>query len=370
MSQPLTQPQRDVGQKSPTYRDGGPAIEARVACNGGVNDIEALGRPSSVADEPLDHRLGTAAAHAAKRVPIAEPQDRVEQVLGRMRGVQFESAAVVAVCTSGQLHGLVTIERLLAAAGEIPVAEVMDSDPPVVAPGTDQEHAAWLASQRAEPGLAVVDRQGRFQGLIPPARLARILLEEHDEDMARLGGYLKSTATARTASEETVPRRLWHRMPWLAVGLIGAMVSAAMLAGLEEHLTANPAVAYFIPGIVYMAAAVGTQTEALVIRGLSVGVGIKRIARREATTGLLVGCLLGSAILPIVSFFWHDGRLALAVALSVLSASAIATVVAMVLPWLLSRLGRDPAFGSGPLATVIQDLLSIAIYLACVILLL
>ena len=346
------------------------AIEARLACNGRMNDVNAIGRPASVADEPLDHRLETAAAHAAKRVPIAEPGDRVGQVLDRMRGVEFDSAVVVAVCTDGQLRGLVTIERLLAAAGDALVAEVMDPDPPVVAPGTDQEHAAWLASQRAEPGLAVVDRQGHFQGLIPPARLARILLEEHEEDLARLGGYLKSTATARSASEETVPRRLWHRMPWLALGLTGAMVSAGLLAGFEEQLAANVAVAYFIPGIVYLADAVGTQTEALVIRGLSVGVGIRRIAKREAATGLLVGCLLAAAILPAVNVLWHDGALALAVALSVLCASTIATVVAMVLPWLLSRLGRDPAFGSGPLATVIQDLLSIVIYLACVTLLL
>jgi hypothetical protein len=83
----------------------------------------------------------------------------------------------------------------------------MDPDPPVVAPGTDQERAAWLASRRAEPGLAVVDEHGRFQGLIPPHRLAGILLDEHEEDLARLGGFLTSTAAARAASQETVDYR-------------------------------------------------------------------------------------------------------------------------------------------------------------------
>ena len=68
-------------------------------------------------------------------------------------------------------------------------------------------------------------------------------------------------------------RRLWHRLPWLAVGLIGAMVSAAMLAGIEGQMSANLAVAYFVPGIVYLADAVGTQTETLAVRGLSVGSG-------------------------------------------------------------------------------------------------
>jgi magnesium transporter len=314
--------------------------------------------------------LGTAATHASRVVPIAEPGDRVGAVLDGMRGARFDCAAVMAVCVDGRLVGLVTIERLLAAPGDAVVATIMDPDPPVVAPGTDQERAAWLASRRAEPGLAVVDEHGRFQGLIPPHRLAGILLDEHEEDLARLGGFLTSTAAARAASQETVARRLWHRLPWLALGLVGAMASAVLLAGIEGRMAANLAVAYFVPGIVYLADAVGTQTETLAIRGLSVGVGIGRIVKREALTGFLVGCLLAAVILPTIGSVWGDVALAAAVSLSVLAASTIACTVALALPWLLQRLGYDPAFGSGPMATVVQDLLSIAIYLAAVVLLL
>jgi magnesium transporter len=331
--------------------------------------VEIAGNPDASAasvEEPLDRRLDTAAAYAARNVPTAAPDETVDSLLERMRGIRFDSAVAAAVCSGQQLVGLVTIERLLAAPGQATVATVMDSEPPVVEPGVDQEHAAWLAAQRAESGLAVVDEQGRFRGLIPPQRLAAILLDEHDEDMMRLGGFLKSSAIARSASQESVGRRLWHRMPWLAVGLIGAMISAALLAGIERQIGANPAVAYFIPAIVYLADAVGTQTETLAIRGLSVGVGIGGVARREAATGLLVGLLLAAAMLPTISWLWHDVALAVTVSLSVLAASTLATVVAMALPYLLHRLGYDPAFGSGPLATVVQDLLSIVLYLAAV----
>jgi len=69
---------------------------------------------------------------------------------------------------------------------------------------------------------------------------------------------------------------------------------------------------------------------------------------------------------PAITVMWGDVAVASAVALAVLAASTIATVVALALPWLLHRLGHDPAFGSGPLATVIQDLLSIIIYFAMV----
>lgn len=316
--------------------------------------------------DPLEDGLDTAARHASTRVPVARPDDRVSAALDALRGRQFDSAAVVAVCTAERLVGLVTIERLLAADPGAAVGSVMDRRPPVVSPGTDQERAAWQAVQHGEPGLAVVDDDGRFRGLIPPQRLLEILLEEHDEDMARIGGFLRSTASARAASVESIPRRLWHRLPWLVLGLGGAMVAATMMGAFEEQLSKTLAVAYFIPGVVYLAAAVGTQTQALLIRGLSVGVRIGGVAGREALTGVLVGALLAAVMLPLVAIAWGDLALAVAVAVSVFAASSVATVVAMALPWVLSRLGRDPAFGSGPVATVIQDLLSILIYFTVV----
>ena len=85
-----------------------------------------------------------------------------------MRGHRFVSAAAVAVCADDMLVGLVTIERLLAAAPGTAVVDVMDREPPAVAPGTDQERAAWAAVGHDEPSLAVVDTAGRFLGLVPP----------------------------------------------------------------------------------------------------------------------------------------------------------------------------------------------------------
>ena len=106
------------------------------------------------------------------------------------------------------------------------------------------------------------------------------------------------------------------------------------------------------------------HAEALVIRGLSVGVPIARVFRLESLTGLLVGLVLAGLSLPAVWLVLGSAELAVTVALALLAACAVATVVAMSLPWLVARMGRDPAFGSGPLATVVQDLLSLVIYFA------
>jgi magnesium transporter len=117
-----------------------------------------------------------------------------------------------------------------------------------------------------------------------------------------------------------------------------------------------------VPGVVYMADAVGTQTETLLIRGLSVGVAVRTVIRRELVTGLTLGVIVAAAFMPFAWLVWGDVPAAATVALALLASCSIATLVAMLLPWTFQRLGRDPAFGSGPLATVVQDLLSIAIY--------
>ena len=296
-------------------------------------------------------------------VPIARPDSTVEAVLTSLTGRRFESAAHVVVCAKGRLVGVARLEDLLAAAPDTLLADVMDADPPVIERGVNEEVAAWKAVRHGESALAVVDRDRGFIGLIPPRRMVEVLLAEHDEDLARLGGYLSSTSSARHAIEEPVLPRLGHRLPWLLLGLAGAVAAAAIVSAYERDLERQVLLAFFVPGIVYMADAVGTQTEALVIRGLSVGVEIGHIVRRELLTGVLVGFALGAAFVPVSVVLWGDATVAVAVAIALLAACSTATVVAMTLPWLLHRLGRDPAFGSGPLATVVQDLLSLQIYL-------
>jgi magnesium transporter len=325
--------------------------------------MNMAGAPATI-DAANSRVLETAAAHASNRVPIAEAGDRVGAVLAGMQGQRFDTASMVAVCDGGRLVGLATLEELLAAPPGAGIADVMDPDPPVVAPGVDQERAAWTAVHQDEATLAVVDEDGRFVGLIPPRRLLEVLLAEHDEDLARFGGFLGTAASARKASEENVARRLWHRLPWLLLGLVGALLAAGVVGAFEETLERNVLLAFFVPGVVYLADAVGTQTETLVIRGLSVGVSIGKIVGRELVTGALIGVLLAVVVLPIIVWLWGDAQVAAAVSVALFAACSIATTIAMALPWLLNRLGRDPAYASGPIATVVQDLLSIAIYFA------
>lgn len=308
--------------------------------------------------------LGTALGHATRSVPVATPSDEAGAVRASLNGRHFECAEAIAVLEGSSLRGIVPIERLLSAEADQPIASIMDGDPPVVSPGCDQEEVAWRMVRHGESSVAVVDAEGRFEGLIPPHAMLSVLLAEHDEDFARLGGYLAGSQRARTAAEEPVSRRLFHRLPWLIVGLGGAMLSVAIVHGFERQLETQVLLAFFLPAVIYMADAVGTQTEAILIRAMSAGVSVRSVFLRELATGAILGGLVGGTFLPFALLAFGDSEVAVAVAVALFASCSIASVIAMALPWALARAGRDPAFGAGPLATVIQDLLSIVVYFA------
>lgn len=302
---------------------------------------------------------------ASTRVPRLPPQCSAGEARQALAGQSYDCASHLVVCDDEErLLGLLRIEDLLCAAAESPLAELMDRQTPVVAPGVDQEVAAWRAVRNRESALAVVDAEGRFVGLIPPHQLLAVLLAEHEEDLSRLGGFTRTREAARQVSEEPVRRSFAQRLPWLLVGLAGALLATDLVAAFEAQLQGMLMLAFFVPGLVYLADAVGTQTETVIVRGLSVGARMRSMLRRELLVGLAMGLVLALIATPLVWWRWGDAWVALILGLSVLAACATATLSAMTLPWALDRLGLDPAFGSGPLATVIQDLLSILIYFA------
>ena len=330
--------------------------QAHTAPAESLTDVRAGG----VELKPL--AFETAGEHITTNVPVVSPTTSAAQIHELLRRHEFDTVAEIVVCEQGMLRGLINVEHVLTASDDATAATLMDDDPPTAHHGIDQEAAAWRAVKHRESSLAVVDDDGRFLGLIPPVRLLEVLLWEHDEDLARLGGFTHDSASAREAAEESLWRRIRHRVPWLLVGLLGAVLAGLIVGAFEAELETRVILAFFVPGVVYLADAVGTQTEALIIRGMSVGVPVRKIVGIELLTGLAVGIILAAVFFPIALLVWKQTDVALAVALSLLAACSIASVVAMALPWAFHKLGQDPAFGSGPLATVIQDLLTILIY--------
>jgi magnesium transporter len=232
---------------------------------------------------------------------------------------------------------------------------------------TDQERAASLALHHGVDALPVVDAGGRALGVMPSQALLQVLRREHVEDLHRIAGIEREAAQARHAIEDPPLRRARHRLPWLVVGLAGSALATGAMAAFETTLQRTIAVAFFVPAIVYLADAIGTQTEAIAVRRISLTrAGIVHLLAGELRTGMLLGTILGVAAFVPVWLAFGDARLGAAVATAIFAAGTMAAGLGLVLPWWIARSGRDPAFGSGPLATVIQDILSILVYLGVV----
>jgi magnesium transporter len=318
------------------------------------------------AQRPITAPSRLAGDYAIADVPRVSSTDSLDDVQRCLRDGSYEAVQDAVVLEDGRPIGLLPLEVLLSRDPRESVADVMQPRPPTVSADTDQEIAAQEIVRAGSRCLLVTDGDGSLLGLIPADRMLAVLLAEHDSDMARLGGYLAGATRARGAAQEPISRRLWHRLPWVLLGVLGAMGSALLVGAFDAQLEANVIVAFFIPAIVYMADAVGTQTETVLIRALAAGVTTRTIIARELVTGLVMGTVVGLVFFAFVAIGWGEVSVATAVGVALLASCSISTLVAMVLPTIFQRFGGDPAFGSGPLATVIQDLLSILVYFAVV----
>lgn len=310
----------------------------------------------------------TARDHLAARVPTAQAGASVSDARRALLGATFDVVDALHVLDdAGRLVGRVTLPALLAADGAARVADLATAPPAAVRPGTDQEAVAQVALDHDLPSVPVVEADGRFLGVVPAEALLRVLRREHDEDVRRLAGIRRDDRFAVRALEAPAWRRARNRLPWLLVGLAGSALATFVVTRFEALLAAHVAFSFFVPAIVYLADAIGTQTEAIAVRGLSrAHQPLPRLLLGELRTGAIVGTVLGALAFAAVLLVWRDVRLAVAVSSALVIAGTVATTVGLLLPWWLSRAGRDPAFGSGPLATIVQDVLSILVYFAVV----
>lgn len=313
------------------------------------------------------HRRETSADRIGPHALRARPDETAGQVRERLRRRADHAREhwdlLCVVDDHGRLLGTLRPQVLAALHDDAPLGRHMRADAPRVPAGLDQEAMATLAIEQGAGALPVVDEQGRLLGVVGPHALMDVLRREHVEDLHRLAGITRETEQAREALEAPPLRRARHRLPWLLVGLAGSAVATFVVARFEDALAAKPAIAFFVPGLVYLADAIGTQSEAIAVRGLSLSrAGLPRLAAGELRTGLLIGLVLALLAFPLVWAVFGEARLAAAVAAALGAASMVASVLGLALPWLLSRFGVDPAYGSGPLATIVQDVLSLLIY--------
>jgi magnesium transporter len=135
------------------------------------------------------------------------------------------------------------------------------------------------------------------------------------------------------------------------------------MVGFEHALSANVQVAFFIPALVYITGAIGTQAVSVAVQSLSTDNAPSRaLLRDELLIGFAIGASLGLLSSILVLSIFGNGMLAMAVGLAVLGGGTFSAAVGFGLPWIFDHFEFDPALGSGPICTIIQDVSSLLIY--------
>lgn len=173
----------------------------------------------------------------------------------------------------------------------------------------------------------------------------------------------KDDASLTDDNTESVSLLIRLRLPWLLLGLVGSIAVAFLVSRFEAALARDIHLAFFLPGIVYMSDAIGTQTESIFVRNVArEKINFSMYVVKEFLLGISIGGLFGLMSGGIAYGWLGDSRIALTVGVAMFVTITIAPLVSLLLASLLQREHTDPALGAGPLTTVVQDLLSIFIY--------
>lgn len=309
----------------------------------------------------------------------------VEQALTAVRAIARggRREAMYTIYTTdafSRLRGVLSLRELLAAPEGARIKDLAWSEVQSVSPGTAQEEVSRLISNYDLDTLPVVDGEQRLLGVVTVDDVIDVIQEEQTEDAQKFGGM-------EALEEPYMQIGLWQnvrkRGGWLAVLALSEMLTAQAMAHYEGEIASVPLLAQFIPLVMSSGGNSGSQATSLIIRAMALGeVRLRdwwRIVLRELPAGLILGVLLGTlAVARIVA--WnafglydygpHSMRIAIAVGLSLVGIVTFGSLTGSMLPFVLKRLGFDPASASAPFVATLVDVTAITIYFSMAYLLL
>lgn len=311
-----------------------------------------------------------------------KPEWTIAEAMNHIRryGSDAETINVVYVVDEdGRLIDDLRIRQFLLADPQQTVESIMDRKSVALRATDDREEAVHQMQRYDRVALPVVDSRNILVGIVTADDVADVAEEEVTEDIQKMGGMEALDAPYRESSFASMVRK---RGGWLSVLFIGQMLTATAMAYFEEEIERAVVLALFIPLIISSGGNAGSQATSLVIRALAVGDLRLRdwwyVCWRELATGLTLGMLLGViGLLRIV--LWpsrqvlygdHYLLLGLTVAVSTVGVVTFGALVGSMLPFILRRLGLDPAAASAPFVATLVDVTGLVIYFTAALLLL
>ncbi|MCM3729049.1 magnesium transporter [Neobacillus cucumis] len=260
-----------------------------------------------------------------------------------------------------KLVGVVSYRDLLLAEPEEKIREIMYERVISVSAATDQEVVAQTAERYDFLAIPIVDENNVLVGIVTVDDIIDIFIQEANEDIEKLSASGKSI-DFETKTFVAAARRL----PWLILLLFIGVISGRIISSFEETLQRVVALAFFMPMIAGMTGNTGTQSLAVVVRGLITQDINRRVITRLIARELGVGITIGvtcAIIIAIIAYIWQGNLiLGAVVGSSLFFTLIIGTLAGTIIPLILYRLKIDPAVASGPLITTLNDIFSLMTY--------
>jgi len=275
--------------------------------------------------------------------------------------------------TTQALVHVVSLRELMTAQRDDNVLDVgARRSPLTVTADIDREEAARLISKYNLLAIPVIDDQRRMLGIVTVDDVIDALVEESTEDVQRFGGMEALDAPYMEIGFGEMIRK---RAGWLCALFLSEMLTATAMQRFQGEIERAAVLAMFIPLVMSSGGNSGSQATSLVIRALALQ-ELKlrdwwRIALRELPTGLVLGAILGVIgftrivlwqNIGIFSYGPHYFLLAIAVGLALVGIVAFGSLAGSMLPFLLKRIGFDPASASAPFVATLVDVTGLVIY--------
>ena len=298
-----------------------------------------------------------------------DPGLKVGEALKHIRAVAREKESIYACYVleprTGKLLGSVSLRDLVMAELDAPITQVMRRKPVFVNAEDDQEAVAQKIGKYNLLAVPVLEKDGNVVGFVTVDDVIDVLVEEQTEDIMRMAA-VGSDALEKPYFDNPILRVVRKRIGWLLLLFVAGTLTSAVLHRFEDELAAVVALAFFIPLLIGTGGNAGAQTVMTVIRSLALGeVGVRqawRVVLREATTGMVVGLLVGAVAFGQALLWQAPMALALTVSVTMFAICVWSTTVGSLIPILAHRFGVDPAVLSAPLITTLVDATGLIIY--------
>ncbi|MBU9723218.1 MULTISPECIES: magnesium transporter [Bacillaceae] len=313
----------------------------------------------------LSYKENTAGSIMTTEFITLSPKETAAEVMDRLReeGLGAETIYYLYVTNEEEtLIGILSLRELITSAKEVMIGDIMKEQVISVSAFADQEEVSTIIKKYDLLAVPVVTSEEKIIGIVTVDDVIDVIEEENTEDIgqfAAVKGALDLNVGAWTATKK--------RLPWLILLLFIGMLTAGLIGSFEGMLAEVAILAIFIPLIADMAGNTGTQSLAIVVRGLALEkfqrTEIVRLLKREAATGLIMGIVCGVLVSMIATFIPQGNMIfGLIIGVSLFATVVISTLTGTVIPLIINKLKIDPAIASGPFITTINDIVGLFIY--------